>query len=140
VNSLPLATIYEVKIPLRKWKISLLQRNPAQMTWHNGTHGPHHAEGLILDTPEHVESENIQVCLFVYTHPEGTRDLLLLTSTSRLHSYSYMNIILEIARFLPAWIRTIKGSHNNHASTIHLPSTWSPSLLTTCQTVCPVEV
>jgi hypothetical protein len=27
-------TIYEVKIPLRKWKISLLQRNPAQMTWH----------------------------------------------------------------------------------------------------------
>jgi hypothetical protein len=34
VNSLPLATIYEVKIPLRKWKISLLQRNPAQMTWH----------------------------------------------------------------------------------------------------------
>jgi hypothetical protein len=33
VNSLPLATIYEVKIPLRKWKISLLQRNPAQMTW-----------------------------------------------------------------------------------------------------------
>jgi hypothetical protein len=35
VNSLPLATIYEVKIPLRKWKNSLLQRNPAQMTWHN---------------------------------------------------------------------------------------------------------
>jgi hypothetical protein len=35
VNSLPLATIYEVKIPLRKWKISLLQRNPAQMTWHH---------------------------------------------------------------------------------------------------------
>jgi hypothetical protein len=35
VNSLPLATIYEVKISLRKWKISLLQRNPAQMTWHN---------------------------------------------------------------------------------------------------------
>jgi hypothetical protein len=35
VNSLPLATIYEVKIPLRKWKKSLLQRNPAQMTWHN---------------------------------------------------------------------------------------------------------
>jgi hypothetical protein len=35
VNSLPLATIYEVKIPLRKWKISLLQRNPAQMTWPN---------------------------------------------------------------------------------------------------------
>jgi hypothetical protein len=34
VNSLPLATIYEVKIPLRKWKKSLLQRNPAQMTWH----------------------------------------------------------------------------------------------------------
>jgi hypothetical protein len=33
VNSLPLATIYEVKIPLQKWKISLLQRNPAQMTW-----------------------------------------------------------------------------------------------------------
>jgi hypothetical protein len=33
VNSLPLATIYEVKIPLRKWKKSLLQRNPAQMTW-----------------------------------------------------------------------------------------------------------
>jgi hypothetical protein len=33
VNSLPLATIYEVKIPLRKWKISLLQRNPAHMTW-----------------------------------------------------------------------------------------------------------
>jgi hypothetical protein len=33
VNSLPLATIYELKIPLRKWKISLLQRNPAQMTW-----------------------------------------------------------------------------------------------------------
>jgi hypothetical protein len=32
VNSLPLATIYEVKIPLRKWKISLLQRNPAHMT------------------------------------------------------------------------------------------------------------
>jgi hypothetical protein len=32
-NSLPLATIYEVKIPLRKWKKSLLQRNPAQMTW-----------------------------------------------------------------------------------------------------------
>jgi hypothetical protein len=32
VNSLPLATIYEVKIPLRKWKKSLLQRNPAQMT------------------------------------------------------------------------------------------------------------
>jgi hypothetical protein len=30
VNSLPLATIYEV----RKWKKSLLQRNPAQMTWH----------------------------------------------------------------------------------------------------------
>jgi hypothetical protein len=36
VNSLPLATIYEVKIPLRKWKKSLLQRNPAQMTWHIG--------------------------------------------------------------------------------------------------------
>jgi hypothetical protein len=35
VNSLPLATIYEVKIPLRKWKKSLLQRNPVQMTWHN---------------------------------------------------------------------------------------------------------
>jgi hypothetical protein len=35
VNSLPLATIYEVKIPLRKWKKSLLQRNPAQMTWAN---------------------------------------------------------------------------------------------------------
>jgi hypothetical protein len=35
VNSLHLATIYEVKIPLRKWKKSLLQRNPAQMTWHN---------------------------------------------------------------------------------------------------------
>jgi hypothetical protein len=34
VNSLPLVTIYEVKIPLRKWKKSLLQRNPAQMTWH----------------------------------------------------------------------------------------------------------
>jgi hypothetical protein len=34
VNSLPLATIYEVKIPLRKWKNPLLQRNPAQMTWH----------------------------------------------------------------------------------------------------------
>jgi hypothetical protein len=34
VNSLPLATIYEVKIPLRKWKKSLLQRNPTQMTWH----------------------------------------------------------------------------------------------------------
>jgi hypothetical protein len=33
VNSLPLATIYEVKIPLRKWKNPLLQRNPAQMTW-----------------------------------------------------------------------------------------------------------
>jgi hypothetical protein len=33
VNSLPLATIYEVKIPLRKWKKSFLQRNPAQMTW-----------------------------------------------------------------------------------------------------------
>jgi hypothetical protein len=33
VNNLPLATIYEVKIPLRKWKKSLLQRNPAQMTW-----------------------------------------------------------------------------------------------------------
>jgi hypothetical protein len=33
VNSLPLATIYEVKTPLRKWKISLLQRNPAHMTW-----------------------------------------------------------------------------------------------------------
>jgi hypothetical protein len=33
VNSLPLVTIYEVKIPLRKWKKSLLQRNPAQMTW-----------------------------------------------------------------------------------------------------------
>jgi hypothetical protein len=33
VNSLPLAKIYEVKIPLRKWKISLLQRNPAHMTW-----------------------------------------------------------------------------------------------------------
>jgi hypothetical protein len=31
VNSLPLATIYEVKIPLRKWKKSLLQRNPAQI-------------------------------------------------------------------------------------------------------------
>jgi hypothetical protein len=37
VNSLPLATIYEVKIPLRKWKKSLLQRNPAQMTWHIDT-------------------------------------------------------------------------------------------------------
>jgi hypothetical protein len=35
VNSLPLATIYEVKIPFRKWKKSLLQRNPAQMTWAN---------------------------------------------------------------------------------------------------------
>jgi hypothetical protein len=35
VNSLPLATIYEVKIPLRKWKKSLLQRTPAQMTWAN---------------------------------------------------------------------------------------------------------
>jgi hypothetical protein len=35
VNSLPLATFYEVKIPLRKWKKSLLQRNPAQMTWAN---------------------------------------------------------------------------------------------------------
>jgi hypothetical protein len=33
VKSLPLATIYEVKIPLRKWKKSLLQRNLAQMTW-----------------------------------------------------------------------------------------------------------
>jgi hypothetical protein len=32
VKSLPLATIYEVKIPLRKWKKSLFQRNPAQMT------------------------------------------------------------------------------------------------------------
>jgi hypothetical protein len=32
VKSLTLATIYEVKIPLRKWKKSLLQRNPAQMT------------------------------------------------------------------------------------------------------------
>jgi hypothetical protein len=32
VKSLPLATNYEVKIPLRKWKKSLLQRNPAQMT------------------------------------------------------------------------------------------------------------
>jgi hypothetical protein len=35
VKSLPLATIYEVKIPLRKWKKSLLQRNPAQMTSSN---------------------------------------------------------------------------------------------------------
>jgi hypothetical protein len=34
VNSLPLATIYEVKIPLRKWKKSLLQRNPAQGSDH----------------------------------------------------------------------------------------------------------
>jgi hypothetical protein len=33
VKSLPLATIYEVKILLQKWKKSLLQRNPAQMTW-----------------------------------------------------------------------------------------------------------
>jgi hypothetical protein len=32
VKRLPLATIYEVKIPLRKWKKSLMQRNPAQMT------------------------------------------------------------------------------------------------------------
>jgi hypothetical protein len=32
VKSLSLATIYEVKIPLRKWKKSLLQRNSAQMT------------------------------------------------------------------------------------------------------------
>jgi hypothetical protein len=31
---LPLRAIYEVKIPLRKWKKSLLQRNPAQMKWH----------------------------------------------------------------------------------------------------------
>jgi hypothetical protein len=45
VNSLPLATIYEVKIPLRKWKKSLLQRNPAQMTWHNG---PCHVSGIFL--------------------------------------------------------------------------------------------
>jgi hypothetical protein len=37
VKSLPLATIYEVKIPLRKWKKSLLQRNPAQMTSANVT-------------------------------------------------------------------------------------------------------
>jgi hypothetical protein len=37
VNSLPLATIYEVKIPLQKWKKSLLQRNPVQMTWANIT-------------------------------------------------------------------------------------------------------
>jgi hypothetical protein len=36
-KSLPLATIYEVKIPLRKWKKSLLQRNPAQMTSANIT-------------------------------------------------------------------------------------------------------
>jgi dolichol kinase len=35
---LPLATIYEVKIPLRKWKKSLLQRNSAQMTWHHVTY------------------------------------------------------------------------------------------------------
>jgi hypothetical protein len=39
VNSLPLATIYELKIPLRKWKKSLLQRNPAQMTWAIVTYG-----------------------------------------------------------------------------------------------------
>jgi hypothetical protein len=32
VHMYALATIYEVKIPLRKWKKSLLQRNPAQMT------------------------------------------------------------------------------------------------------------
>jgi hypothetical protein len=38
VKSLPLATIYEVKIPLRKWKKSLLQRNPAQMTSANAMH------------------------------------------------------------------------------------------------------
>jgi hypothetical protein len=37
VKSLPLATIYEVKIPLRKWKKSLLQRNPAQMTSANAS-------------------------------------------------------------------------------------------------------
>jgi hypothetical protein len=120
----------------------------------------------------------------------------LFVCSSRLHRYTewYMNIIFPaIARFLPTWIRTIKGSHTqwhyrtvspywvlpvyvswfrqfgqtmgtghyyfdemrssfnlvqnqllwshkNHASTIHFPSTWSPSLLTTCQTVCPVEV
>jgi hypothetical protein len=40
VNSLPLAKIYEVKIPLRKWKKSLLQRNPAQMTWANNLAKP----------------------------------------------------------------------------------------------------
>jgi hypothetical protein len=52
VKSLPLATIYEVKIPLRKWKKSLLQRNPAQMTsaivspWlHKGSkEGSHNSE------------------------------------------------------------------------------------------------
>jgi hypothetical protein len=45
VNSLPLATIREVKIPLRKWKKSLLQRNTAQMTWHIG---PCHVSGIFL--------------------------------------------------------------------------------------------
>jgi hypothetical protein len=45
VNSLPLATIYEVKIPLRLWKKSPLQRNPAQMTWHIG---PCHVSGIFL--------------------------------------------------------------------------------------------
>jgi hypothetical protein len=48
VKSLPLATIYEVKIPLRKWKKSLLQRNPAQMT-------------------------SAIVCLFVTMRPAGTQ-------------------------------------------------------------------
>jgi hypothetical protein len=49
VKSLPLATIYEVKIPLRKWKKSLLQRNPAQMTSANVT-GSRNFPHLWLDS------------------------------------------------------------------------------------------
>jgi hypothetical protein len=66
VNSLPLATIYEVKIPLRKWKKSLLQRNSAQMTWAN----------VILPP---ILTENVVLLSFIQLACSSTRRILVFT-------------------------------------------------------------
>jgi hypothetical protein len=71
VNSLPLATIYEVKIPLRKRKISLLQRNPTHMTWAIAMflntkveqYGTHHSYVLVGHTLRVAENEILKLDL-----------------------------------------------------------------------------
>jgi hypothetical protein len=71
VNSLPLATIYEVKIPLRKWKKSLLQRNPAQMTWaidgtYSWAYAAVHFHALFLAIIFKVHQMQISATLLAY--------------------------------------------------------------------------